>query len=66
MVERRKLIAGNWKMNGLVAAVSELRAMSAGASELAGRVDLAICPPALIAGAAKSGLPPRGVRSAYG
>jgi triosephosphate isomerase len=47
----RPLIAGNWKMNGLKASVVEFEAMLAGASEVAGKADLLVCPPAtLIAG----------------
>lgn len=41
----RKLVAGNWKMNGSLAALSELDAM-AGAG--GGAVDVAICPPATL------------------
>ena len=44
MKARRKLVAGNWKMNGLKAALSEVRAMVEGAAAIPG-VDLAICPP---------------------
>lgn len=45
------LVAGNWKMNGLAAALDELAAIAAGA---AGRpsVELAICPPATLVAAA--------------
>ncbi len=47
----RPLIAGNWKMNGLRAAAAEFEAMIAGASKVAGKADLLVCPPAtLIAG----------------
>ena len=42
----RPLVAGNWKMNGLAAAASELDGMKKGAAELAGKADLMICPPA--------------------
>ncbi len=48
MAERRKLVAGNWKMNGLRAALPQVEAMVEGARAL-GRVDLAICPPATLA-----------------
>jgi triosephosphate isomerase len=41
---RRKLVAGNWKMNGSRAALGELKAIAAAARE-AGGVDVAICPP---------------------
>ena len=50
---RRKLIAGNWKMNGNLSALAELEAMAkAGAGRA---IDVAICPPfTLIASAAVS------------
>ena len=41
---RRKLVAGNWKMNGSRAALGELAGIAAAAREAAG-VDVAICPP---------------------
>ena len=41
---RRKLVAGNWKMNGSLAALAELHAIAEAAREAAG-VDVAICPP---------------------
>jgi triosephosphate isomerase len=44
---RRKLIAGNWKMNGVGASLDEVRAIVAGAAALDG-VDLMICPPATL------------------
>ncbi|MBS0331461.1 MAG: triose-phosphate isomerase [Proteobacteria bacterium] len=40
------LIAGNWKMNGLAAALGEARKVAAGAGSAKGRV--AICPPATL------------------
>ncbi|HEY3951339.1 triose-phosphate isomerase [Phenylobacterium sp.] len=40
------LIAGNWKMNGLTAALDEARKIAAGAGAAKGRV--AICPPATL------------------
>ncbi len=52
--EVRPLVAGNWKMNGLAASVSEIEAMrkAADAGE-AGKAELAVCPPfTLIAAAA--------------
>jgi triosephosphate isomerase len=42
----RPLIAGNWKMNGLKASITEFDAMLAGASEVARKADLLVCPPA--------------------
>jgi triosephosphate isomerase len=44
----RPLIAGNWKMNGLKASVSELQAMLEGAPKVADRADLLVCPPATL------------------
>lgn len=41
---RRKLVVGNWKMNGSRAALVELGPIAAAARESAG-VDVAICPP---------------------
>jgi triosephosphate isomerase len=41
---RRKLVAGNWKMNGSRAGLGELSAIAAAAREASG-VDVAICPP---------------------
>src|ERR1700716_541688 len=44
----RPLIAGNWKMNGLKSSQAEFEAMLAGASEVAAKVDLVVCPPATL------------------
>jgi triosephosphate isomerase (TIM) len=44
----RPLIAGNWKMNGLKASAAEFEAMLAGASGVAGKADLLVCPPATL------------------
>jgi triosephosphate isomerase len=41
---RRKLVAGNWKMNGSLGQLSELQPI-AEAAKAAGGVDVAICPP---------------------
>lgn len=43
--QRRPLVAGNWKMNGLKASIAELAKMVAGAAVLAGKADLTVCPP---------------------
>jgi len=40
------LIAGNWKMNGLAAALNEARAVAAGVGKIGARV--ALCPPATL------------------
>jgi triosephosphate isomerase (TIM) len=44
----RPLIAGNWKMNGLRASMGEFDAMLAGASDIAAKADLLVCPPATL------------------
>jgi triosephosphate isomerase (TIM) len=44
----RPLIAGNWKMNGLKASIAEFDAMCAGASNVAAKADLLVCPPATL------------------
>jgi triosephosphate isomerase len=46
--KRRPLIAGNWKMNGLLASGSELQAIIAASEPLALKADLLICPPATL------------------
>lgn len=45
---RRPLIAGNWKMNGLKASMSELGAIAQGAGDIWRKADLLICPPATL------------------
>src|SRR5512136_1503260 len=42
------LVAGNWKMNGLVASRGELTRIIAGAGAVAGKANLMICPPATL------------------
>jgi triosephosphate isomerase len=42
------LVAGNWKMNGLLASQGELKKIIAGAGSLSGKADLMICPPATL------------------
>jgi triosephosphate isomerase (TIM) len=60
---RRPLVAGNWKMNGLLASTGELQQIIAGAEKLA-NVDVMVCPPAtLLAGFARAA---RGSRVAIG
>jgi triosephosphate isomerase (TIM) len=44
----RPLIAGNWKMNGLKSSMTEFEAMLAGASQVAEKADLLVCPPATL------------------
>jgi triosephosphate isomerase len=50
----RPLIAGNWKMNGLRASWANSRPL-AGASEVAGKADLLVCPPATLVAAFAKG-----------
>ena len=53
----RPLIAGNWKMNGLKAAVAEIGAMRADAERGdAGAAEIAVCPPATLLAAAADAL----------
>jgi triosephosphate isomerase len=49
MSVRKKLVAGNWKMNGNKASLAEVREMIAAAAGLPGSVQLAVCPPATLA-----------------
>jgi len=44
----RKLIAGNWKMNGLSASLTEIDAVIAGLSGAHANADILICPPATL------------------
>lgn len=53
-VTRRKLVAGNWKMNGSLAALAELDAIAAAAG---GGVDVAIAVPATLIAAAAARVP---------
>src|SRR5690349_16207297 len=46
-VQRRPLVAGNWKMNGLRPAAAELGKIVQGATDL-GAADLLVCPPATL------------------
>jgi triosephosphate isomerase len=46
MTKPQPLIAGNWKMNGLAASLSEAKAVAAGLTEITARV--AICPSAAL------------------
>lgn len=50
MTTRKKLVAGNWKMNGNKASLKEVEAMVRGLPTLPPGVELAICPPATLAG----------------
>jgi triosephosphate isomerase len=46
--QRRPLVAGNWKMNGLRRSAAELEKIIAGSRTSAERADLLICPPATL------------------
>jgi triosephosphate isomerase (TIM) len=46
--EIRPLVAGNWKMNGLAAALAEAEAMAKGLAAAPDRADVLICPPATL------------------
>jgi triosephosphate isomerase len=46
--QRRPLVAGNWKMNGLKRSGAELEKIIAGSRTAAERADLLICPPATL------------------
>ena len=46
-MERRKLVAGNWKMNGTSAHLPEIQAIAGGAADSAG-IDVALCLPATL------------------
>jgi triosephosphate isomerase (TIM) len=57
MAATKPLIAGNWKMNGLLASISELDAILSGARSLENHVELLVCPPAtLVAGFAAAAI----------
>lgn len=46
--EVRPLVAGNWKMNGTRESLNELKAIAEGMGDLAGKIDMLICPPATL------------------
>lgn len=53
---RRKYVVGNWKMNGLTAALGEAKAIFA-AAEAHASVDVALCPPFTLIGAMAAAAP---------
>ncbi|MDR3497192.1 MAG: triose-phosphate isomerase, partial [Ancalomicrobiaceae bacterium] len=58
MIEMKPLVAGNWKMNGLAASLTEFEAIAAGYdAALKAKVELMICAPATLVApmAAKAG-----------
>ena len=44
----RPLVAGNWKMNGLLASLSEARSIAEGVTGRAPQADVMLCPPATL------------------
>jgi triosephosphate isomerase len=64
MAARPKLVAGNWKMHGLVQSAAEVDKMIRGSGDLGAGIDLMVCPPATLiaAFAAKA----KGTRIAIG
>ena len=60
--ERRPLLAGNWKMNGLRAALAQIERTAEGYdATLREKLDLLICPPATLLAAAAAIAPPAGI-----
>ncbi len=55
-MSRRMLVAGNWKMNGSLAALGELDGI-ADAARQHGDVDVAVCPPAVLLAPAHARVP---------
>jgi triosephosphate isomerase len=47
-MKQKQLIAGNWKMNGLLSARSEMGALKAGLKSQSSLPDIVICPPATL------------------
>lgn len=47
----KKLVAGNWKMNGFAVSVSELAGIIEGAASLNGKAGMMVCPPATLVAA---------------
>jgi len=46
--QRRPLVAGNWKMNGLKSSAVELGKIIAGSADLSRHTDILVCPPATL------------------
>jgi triosephosphate isomerase (TIM) len=49
MTTRRPLVAGNWKMNGLMGSQEDFSKIVGGATGLREKVDIMVCPPATLA-----------------
>jgi triosephosphate isomerase len=58
----RPLIAGNWKMNGLLTALDEARAIAASLDEAPADGDVALCPPATLVAALADAMGGTGVK----
>jgi triosephosphate isomerase (TIM) len=48
MANRRPLVAGNWKMNGLKSSAAEINKLITAAAGLSRELDLMVCPPATL------------------
>jgi triosephosphate isomerase (TIM) len=48
MANRRPLVAGNWKMNGLKSSAAEINTLIKAAAHLSRSLDLMVCPPATL------------------
>jgi triosephosphate isomerase (TIM) len=48
MANRRPLVAGNWKMNGLKSSAAEINTLIKAAARLSRSLDLVVCPPATL------------------
>jgi triosephosphate isomerase (TIM) len=48
MANRRPLVAGNWKMNGLKSSAAEINTLIKAAARLSRSLDLMVCPPATL------------------
>jgi len=59
----RRLVAGNWKMNGLIASLAEVRALKAALSGRAMAASVAVCPPSTLLAAASNELKGTGILS---
>ena len=51
MSDIRPLVAGNWKMNGLAAALGEARGVAEGVKARSAKADVMLCPPATLVSA---------------
>jgi triosephosphate isomerase (TIM) len=53
LMEKPMLVAGNWKMNGLKAALAEVEAIARAADSAPSRIEVAVAPPFTLVGLAK-------------